>query len=79
LLAVLHELKWRGLLPVELLTCNLDQRQPGFPATVMPEFLKALGVDHRIEYQDTYSIVIDKAPQGRAMCALCSRLRRGNL
>jgi tRNA 2-thiocytidine biosynthesis protein TtcA len=79
LLAVLHELKWRGLLPVELLTCNLDQRQPGFPATVMPEFLKALGVDHRIEYQDTYSIVIDKVPQGRAICALCSRLRRGNL
>ena len=79
LLAVLHELKWRGLLPVDLLACNLDQGQPGFPATVLPEFLTARGVDHRIEYQDTYSIVTDKIPQGRTFCALCSRLRRGNL
>jgi tRNA 2-thiocytidine biosynthesis protein TtcA len=53
LLAVLHELKWRGLLPVDLLACNLDQGQPGFPATVLPEFLKTHGVAHRIEYQDT--------------------------
>ncbi|MGX0879553.1 tRNA 2-thiocytidine biosynthesis protein TtcA [Roseovarius sp. MBR-154] len=79
LLAVLHELQWRGLLPVELLACNLDQGQPGFPATVLPEFLKERGVPHRIEYQDTYSIVVDKVPQGRTYCALCSRLRRGNL
>ncbi|MCB1333884.1 MAG: tRNA 2-thiocytidine(32) synthetase TtcA [Roseivivax sp.] len=79
LLAVLHELKWRGLLPVELLACNLDQGQPGFPATVLPDFLQRMGVPHRIEYQDTYSIVVDKVPQGRTYCALCSRLRRGNL
>ncbi|WP_188789714.1 tRNA 2-thiocytidine(32) synthetase TtcA [Salipiger pallidus] len=79
LLAVLHELKWRGLLPVDLLACNLDQGQPGFPATVLPEFLEKMGVPHRIEYQDTYSIVMDKVPQGRTFCALCSRLRRGNL
>ncbi len=79
LLAVLHELKWRGLLPVELLACNLDQGQPGFPATVLPEFLEKMGVPNRIEYQDTYSIVVDKVPQGRTYCALCSRLRRGNL
>ena len=79
LLAVLHELQWRGLLPVELLACNLDQGQPGFPATVLPEFLTRMGVKHRIEYQDTYSIVMDKVPQGRTYCALCSRLRRGNL
>lgn len=79
LLAVLHELKWRGLLPVELLACNLDQGQPGFPATVLPEFLKQMDVPHRIEYQDTYSIVMDKVPEGRTFCALCSRLRRGNL
>lgn len=79
LLAVLHELKWRGLLPVDLLACNLDQGQPGFPATVLPEFLAARGVTHRIEYQDTYSIVTEKVPQGRTYCALCSRLRRGNL
>ena len=79
LLAVLHELKWRGLLPVDLLACNLDQGQPNFPATVLPEFLAKMGVAHRIEYKDTYSIVMDKIPAGRTMCALCSRLRRGNL
>jgi len=79
LLAVLHELKWRGLLPVEILACNLDQGQPGFPATVLPDFLTRMGVKHLIEYQDTYSIVVDKVPKGRTYCALCSRLRRGNL
>ena len=79
LLAILHELKWRGLLNVDLLACNLDQGQPNFPATVLPEFLAKMGVDHRIEYQDTYSIVIDKVAPGRTMCAMCSRLRRGNL
>lgn len=79
LLAVLHELKWRGLLPIEILACNLDQGQPNFPATVLPEFLKTMGVEHRVEYQDTYSVVMDKVPVGRTFCALCSRLRRGNL
>ena len=79
LLAVLHELKWRGLLPVDLLACNLDQGQPGFPATVLPEFLTDRQVAHRIEYQDTYSIVKEKVPEGRTYCSLCSRLRRGNL
>lgn len=79
LLAILHELKWRGLLPVDLLACNLDQGQPNFPATVLPEFLTRMGVPHRIEYQDTYSVVIDKIKPGGTMCSLCSRLRRGNL
>jgi tRNA 2-thiocytidine biosynthesis protein TtcA len=79
LLAVLQELQWRGLLPVEILACNLDQGQPGFPATVLPEFLTRMQVPHRIEYADTYSIVVDKIPQGRTYCSLCSRLRRGNL
>ncbi len=79
LLAVLTELRWRGLLPVELLACNLDQGQPGFPATVLPEFLARMGVPHRIERRDTYSVVTDKVPAGRTYCALCSRLRRGNL
>jgi hypothetical protein len=51
-------------LPVELLACNLDQGQPGFPATVLPEFLTRMQVPHRIEYQDTYSIVMDKVPAG---------------
>ncbi|MDG4650221.1 tRNA 2-thiocytidine(32) synthetase TtcA [Roseibacterium sp. SDUM158017] len=79
LLAALTELRWRGVLPVDLLACNLDQGQPGFPATVLPDFLERMGVPHRIEYADTYSIVVDKVPQGRTYCALCSRLRRGNL
>lgn len=79
LLAALTELKWRGLLPVDLLACNLDQGQPGFPATVLPEFLTRMGVEHRIEYQDTYSVVTAKIAPGGTMCSLCSRLRRGNL
>jgi len=79
LLAVLTELQWRGLLPVGILACNLDQGQPGFPATVLPEFLSRMGVPHRIEYRDTYSVVIDKIPGNKTFCALCSRLRRGNL
>ena len=79
LLAILHELKWRGLLPVDLLACNLDQGQPGFPSTVLPEFLARMGVPHRVEYQDTYSVVTSKIAPGGTMCSLCSRLRRGNL
>ena len=79
LLAALTELQWRGVLPVEILACNLDQGQPNFPATVLPDFLETMKVPHRIEYQDTYSIVMDKVPAGRTMCALCSRLRRANL
>ncbi|MEM9344035.1 MAG: tRNA 2-thiocytidine(32) synthetase TtcA [Pseudomonadota bacterium] len=79
LLAALTELQWRGLLPVDILTCNLDQGQPGFPATVLPEFLQRMGVPHRIEYQETYSVVTDKVPEGRTYCSLCSRLRRGHL
>ena len=79
LLATLIELNWRGLLPVELLACNLDQGQPGFPTTVLPEFLAGLGIPHRIEYRDTYSIVTEKVPSTKTYCALCSRLRRGNL
>lgn len=79
LLGVLIELQWRGLLPVELLACNLDQGQPGFPATVLPKFLKDNEIPHIIEYRDTYSIVTSKVPEGKTYCALCSRLRRGHL
>ena len=79
LLAVLLDLKWRGLLPVDLLACNLDQGQPNFPKHILPEFLDAHGVAHRIEYQDTYTVVTDKIPEGRTYCSLCSRLRRGHL
>ncbi|MCD7059975.1 tRNA 2-thiocytidine(32) synthetase TtcA [Pelagibacterium xiamenense] len=79
LLAILMDLKWRGLLPVEILACNLDQGQPGFPKHILPEFLDRHGIPHRIEYQDTYSIVTDKLPEGCTYCSLCSRLRRGHL
>jgi tRNA 2-thiocytidine biosynthesis protein TtcA len=79
LLALLLDLKWRGMLPVELLACNLDQGQPNFPKHILPEFLTGLGIAHRIEYKDTYSIVTDKLPAGATYCSLCSRLRRGNL
>ena len=79
LLAVLLDLKWRGLLPVELLACNLDQGQPNFPKHILPDYLTANGIEHRIEYQDTYSIVTDKLPENSTYCSLCSRLRRGHL
>src|SRR5437868_2850913 len=79
LLAVLLDLKWRGLLPVDLLACNLDQGQPNFPKHILPDYLNANGIAHRIEYQDTYSIVTDKLPEGATYFSLCSRLRRGHL
>jgi tRNA 2-thiocytidine biosynthesis protein TtcA len=79
LLALLMDLQWRGLLPVELVACNLDQGQPNFPKHILPDYLTSIGVKHRIEYRDTYSIVKEKVPEGATYCALCSRLRRGNL
>lgn len=79
LLAVLLDLKWRGFLPVDLLVCNLDQGQPNFPKHVLPDFLDKHGIAHRIEYQDTYSVVVDKIAEGKTYCSLCSRLRRGHL
>ncbi|MEX0345860.1 MAG: tRNA 2-thiocytidine(32) synthetase TtcA [Rhizobiaceae bacterium] len=79
LLAVLLDLQWRGLLPVELIACNLDQGQPNFPKHILPEFLSRNEVPHRIEYQDTYSVVTEKLPESATYCSLCSRLRRGHL
>lgn len=79
LLSLLVDLQWRGLLPVDILACNLDQGQPGFPKHVLPDFLTSNGIAHRIEYRDTYSVVKAKVPAGGTYCALCSRLRRGNL
>ncbi|QKV18035.1 tRNA 2-thiocytidine(32) synthetase TtcA [Oricola thermophila] len=79
LLALLMELKWRGLLPVDLLACNLDQGQPNFPKHILPDWLAKHGIPHRIEYQDTYSVVTDKIPANNTYCSLCSRLRRGHL
>ncbi len=79
LLAALLDLKWQGALKAELLACNLDQGQPGFPKHVLPDYLDGLGVDYRIIAEDTYSIVTDKVPENRTYCSLCSRLRRGIL
>ena len=79
LLAMLMDMQWRGLLPVELLACNLDQGQPNFPKHILPDYLKKLGVPHRIEYRDTYSVVTQKLPEASTYCSLCSRLRRGHL
>ena len=79
LLAVLVELQWRGLLPVRLIACNLDQAQPGFPADILPKFFEDNGIEHIIVREDTYSIVTDKIPEHRTYCSLCSRLRRGIL
>ncbi len=79
LLTSLLDLKWQGALRAEVVACNLDQGQPGFPKHVLPDYLESLGVAHRIVTQDTYSIVKDKTPEGKTYCALCSRLRRGIL
>lgn len=79
LLAILLDLKWRGLLPVDLLACNLDQGQPNFPKHILPDYLNRYGIEHRIEYRDTYSIVTDKLSESATYCSLCSRLRRGHL
>lgn len=79
LLALLLDLKWRGLLPVELVACNLDQGQPNFPKHILPDYLNRHDIAHRIEYRDTYSIVTEKLPNTATYCSLCSRLRRGHL
>jgi tRNA 2-thiocytidine biosynthesis protein TtcA len=79
LLSILLDLQWQGALPVELIACNLDQGQPGFPKDVLPRYLSGLGMPFRIITEDTYSIVVEKTPAEKTFCALCSRLRRGIL
>ena len=79
LLDVLMKLRSRAPLPFELVAVNLDQRHPGYPERVLPDYLESLGVPFRIEVQDTYSVVKRLVPEGQTMCSLCSRLRRGVL
>src|SRR5215467_3161350 len=79
LLDILLSLKDRAPFAFEVIAVNLDQKQPGFPADVLPRYLAARGVPFRIETQDTYSVVKRVIPEGGTMCSLCSRLRRGVL
>jgi tRNA 2-thiocytidine biosynthesis protein TtcA len=79
LLDILLGLKSKAPINFDVIAVNLDQKQPGFPARVLPEYLERLGVPFRIVEQDTYSVVKRVIPEGKTMCSLCSRLRRGIL
>nr|WP_319565023.1 tRNA 2-thiocytidine(32) synthetase TtcA [uncultured Rhodoferax sp.] len=79
LLDILLKLQKRAPIHFDIVAVNLDQKQPGFPAHILPEYLSKLGIEYHIETQDTYSIVKKVVPEGKTMCSLCSRLRRGIL
>src|SRR5690348_14762177 len=79
LLDILLSLQRSAPVPFELVAVNLDQKQPGFPAQVLPDYLSALGVPFHVIEQNTCGVVKRLSPEGRTMCGLCSRLRRGAL
>lgn len=79
LLDILLHIQSTKLFRIEIVAVNLDQKQPGYPEDVLPKYLKGLEVPFEILQKDTYSIVKEKVPEGKTMCSLCSRLRRGTL